>query len=50
VHAIDANTCILCNATRLVKRTDREQDAPVIHYGSIASGDRLMKDAPERDN
>jgi hypothetical protein len=48
-HPLDPNTCELCDATRLMKRTVREQDAPVIHYGSIASGNRVMKDAVERD-
>jgi nucleoside phosphorylase len=48
-HPMDANTCDLCDTARLMKRMVREQDTPVIHYGSIASGNRVMKDAIERD-
>jgi nucleoside phosphorylase len=37
---------------RLIERNERtaEEDNPVVHYGLIASADRLMKDARLRDN
>jgi hypothetical protein len=32
-----------------VQRQDRNNKLPAIHYGTIASGNRVMKDAVERD-
>jgi nucleoside phosphorylase len=42
---------IVCDATYLVHRAarDEEEDDPAIHYGLIASGNQLMKDAHIRD-
>ncbi|EHA26118.1 hypothetical protein ASPNIDRAFT_36453, partial [Aspergillus niger ATCC 1015] len=36
--------------TQLVERPERESDNPYIHYGLIASGDQVMKDAKSRDS
>ncbi|KAJ0421200.1 hypothetical protein BJY00DRAFT_282768 [Aspergillus carlsbadensis] len=43
----DDEICIKCDGARLVKRTPR--GTPVVHYGLIASGDTLMRDANMRD-
>lgn len=42
---------IVCDATYLVHRAarDEEEDDPAIHYGLIASGNQLMKNAHIRD-
>ncbi|KAJ4132749.1 hypothetical protein NW754_015563 [Fusarium falciforme] len=55
IHPVEIETgceghCGL-DATRLVQRTPRGEyeDNPVIHYGLIASGNQLMKDAMIRD-
>lgn len=41
----------VCDSSRLVRRPKRtdEEDDPVIHYGLIASGNRVVKDATFRD-
>ncbi|THZ14754.1 purine and uridine phosphorylase [Aureobasidium pullulans] len=43
-------TCENCDVTRLVKRDlSRIDDRPSIHYGNIASGDQVMRNAATRD-
>jgi len=52
VHADEDRPCVeICGTDRIVQRRarDPDQDDPVIHYGLIASSDRLMKDAQVRD-
>jgi len=54
VHADSSSACSeICfgNGDRAVVRLSRPEDMddPVIHYGLIASADRLMKDAQARD-
>ena len=54
VHSDRDQACaVVCTATtaQLVQRAERaaDEDNPVIHYGLIASADRLMKDAQVRD-
>jgi nucleoside phosphorylase len=54
-HSDDDQSCNeLCiqQADRIVWRPDRDpnEDDPVVHYGLIASADRLMKDAHVRDH
>ena len=52
VHPTTPYDCdIMCKAGDLVARDDRdeEDDDPAIHYGLIASGNQLMKDAHIRD-
>ncbi|KAL2871754.1 5'-methylthioadenosine/S-adenosylhomocysteine nucleosidase family protein [Aspergillus lucknowensis] len=49
-HRTHKRTCTDCDKTRAVIRPRREAPhEPVVHYGTIASGDRVMKDAAERD-
>ncbi|KAF2160791.1 hypothetical protein M409DRAFT_70125 [Zasmidium cellare ATCC 36951] len=39
-----------CDISRVVKRPERKNPSiPVIHYGNIASADKVMRHAPERD-
>jgi nucleoside phosphorylase len=54
VHATGGQTCDVCcslTAPPLIERRSREldEDSPAIHYGLIASGHKLMKDAKIRD-
>jgi nucleoside phosphorylase len=50
-HARACTDCCLDDSSCLVERRERAQheDDPAIHYGLIASGDKLMKDAVIRD-
>ncbi|KAL4789001.1 hypothetical protein BDV19DRAFT_395460 [Aspergillus venezuelensis] len=41
--------CSLCDESQLVVRTPRVINEPMIHYGLIASGNQVMKDARTRD-
>ncbi len=44
------DSCGGCDRARVVKRTpERKDDRPQIHYGNIASGDAVVKDAGTRD-
>lgn len=38
-----------CTAARMIKREERADDTPMIHYGTIASGNQVMRDGVERD-
>ncbi|SPJ87813.1 uncharacterized protein FTOL_12282 [Fusarium torulosum] len=44
------DTCDLCGLSEQVVREKRESTDPVIHYGLIASGNTLVKDADTREN
>jgi tetratricopeptide (TPR) repeat protein/nucleoside phosphorylase len=48
-HASPGSSCASCDRTRSVNRRPRGFDGPVIHYGLIASGDRVIKSAVKRD-
>lgn len=41
--------CNNCDSAEMIPRDDRDSDEPEIHYGVIASGDKLVKDATIRD-
>ncbi|KAL2862415.1 nucleoside phosphorylase domain-containing protein [Aspergillus lucknowensis] len=41
--------CNRCDPSRIEKRDDRKSKYPRVHYGTIASGNMVMKDAQERD-
>ncbi|KAJ5168591.1 uncharacterized protein N7482_004185 [Penicillium canariense] len=41
--------CSTCDLTRLVTREPRATEEPQIRYGSVASGNQIMKDAKTRD-
>jgi nucleoside phosphorylase len=49
-HDRKETTCANCDKSRAVNRRQRAApDEPVVFYGLIASGNRVMKDATERD-
>lgn len=48
-HADKSSDCEECDKNQLVERQPRDMRAPCIHYGLIASGDRVMKDSETRD-
>jgi nucleoside phosphorylase len=47
-HQGDA--CGLCSTDRQIKRHQRENQSIVVHYGSIASSNQVMRDGVTRDN
>jgi nucleoside phosphorylase len=42
-------TCERCSKARLLKRTTRGSQEIVVHYGTIASGNQVMRDGVTRD-
>jgi hypothetical protein len=42
-------TCHLCDLNRLVNRDPRNSPNPVVHYGTIASANQVMKDGLTRE-
>lgn len=48
-HEPTAASCDDCDKSQLVERKARVSLDPVIHYGVIASGDKVMKDGTTRD-
>jgi nucleoside phosphorylase len=50
VHPKDIDTCDHCVATlQMIHRADRDDDRPQVFYGTILSGDTVMKNGKERD-
>lgn len=47
---VGGKTCAKCDVSRSIYREERETTEPVIHYGVIASGNTLIKDAKFRDS
>ncbi|KAK6519024.1 hypothetical protein TWF281_003713 [Arthrobotrys megalospora] len=41
--------CLACNSEMAMRRLKRGSDAPVVHYGLIASANNLVKSARQRD-
>lgn len=48
-HQGASDMCEHCDIKRLVRRCDRADTKPVVHYGSIASGNGVMRDGVKRD-
>ncbi|KAI3190748.1 hypothetical protein CBS147311_9727 [Penicillium roqueforti] len=48
-HSGGIADCSKCDQKQLVTRPSRETKGPIIHYGLIASGNQVMKDAVTRD-
>ena len=48
-HRDAGTTCAQCDIGRLVHRGPRPRDTPHIHYGLIASGNQVIRDAKTRD-
>ncbi|KAK6005165.1 hypothetical protein QM012_007944 [Aureobasidium pullulans] len=46
---VGRKTCRDCGKENVVERKERPDNIPAIHYGTIASGNQVMKDAVERD-
>jgi nucleoside phosphorylase len=44
-----SNTCIDCHQSKLISRSSRGHNEPVIHYGLIASANQVVKDGRRRD-
>jgi nucleoside phosphorylase/tetratricopeptide (TPR) repeat protein len=49
-HKVIRSDCSECDQSQLVNRPLRTSNDPYIHYGLIASGDQVMKDASTRDS
>lgn len=47
-HAADRATCKQCDPARVEERPPREFGGPEVHYGLIASGDRVMRSAVQK--
>ncbi|KAK4497731.1 hypothetical protein PRZ48_010384 [Zasmidium cellare] len=48
-HVEGQDTCASCDPDQIKPRPKRSISAPTVHYGLIASGDQVMKDAAKRD-
>ena len=46
---VGENSCESCAATRKIQRKERTNNTPVVHYGTIASGNQVMRDGATRD-
>ncbi|CAI7599877.1 unnamed protein product [Penicillium glandicola] len=46
---VGGDSCVSCVTARTIQRKDRTSDTPMIHYGTIASGNQVMRDGVERD-
>ena len=46
---VGGDTCEQCNEDKQVQRISRENQDAMIHYGTIASGNQVMRYAAERD-
>ena len=49
IHQRNGDTCVNCDKNQLVARSERPEDEPVMHYGNIASGSSVVRDALKRD-
>ncbi|KAM0541674.1 hypothetical protein ACHAPJ_013150 [Fusarium lateritium] len=49
-HPAGAPTCDHCDMNKQLPRSTRQSDEPKVHYGVIASGNRVMRNAEARDN
>jgi nucleoside phosphorylase len=47
---VEGQKCDHCSRDRVVVRSLRERQGPVFHYGTIASGNVVMKDGATRDS
>ncbi|KAF3931069.1 hypothetical protein ABW20_dc0105849 [Dactylellina cionopaga] len=48
-HVKHAESCSVCDTSKLVRRPPREDDHPYVHYGIIASGNQVVKHGATRD-
>lgn len=48
-HHQRGSTCRKCDSDEGIKRIDRVDDTPAVHYGVIATGSEVVRHAPTRD-
>lgn len=48
-HHVGGSTCDNCSNEYLVKRPARKSQGTIVHYGTIASGNQVMRDGMSRD-
>lgn len=48
-HESSPGSCDACDSSRILNRKSRRSDKVAIHYGIIASGNRVMKSGTKRD-
>ncbi|RPA82372.1 hypothetical protein BJ508DRAFT_361306 [Ascobolus immersus RN42] len=48
-HSDSTQPCTACDKCRAAERSSRENNNPVVHYGLIASGNQVIKDAKTRE-
>lgn len=48
-HPSESPTCGTCDCNRLVRRKERGNNSPALHYGLIASGNQVMRNAQLRE-
>jgi nucleoside phosphorylase len=48
-HVGTGSTCERCDISKLVKRHARDDTNPIVHYGTIASGNQVMRHGTTRD-
>jgi len=46
---VDGSDCAGCDKAWEIKRKPRKSNGPVIHYGTVASANQLMRDSKRRD-
>ena len=46
---VGEDSCASCAATGKVQREERTNNTPAVHYGTIASGNQVMRDGATRD-
>jgi nucleoside phosphorylase len=46
---VGEDDCVSCAAARKVQRKERASNTPMIHYGTIASGNQVIRDGVVRD-
>jgi nucleoside phosphorylase len=49
-HQGGSRDCLSCDKNQLVSRASRTSNEPQIHYGLVASGNQVIKDAQTRDS
>lgn len=49
-HPESETSCIRCDSSEVLHRAPRPTANPKVHYGTVASGNRVMKDGQERDS
>jgi nucleoside phosphorylase len=48
-HVGEGNTCESCDVSKVIDRPQRSNNAPLIHYGIIASGNQVIRHGVARD-